>query len=144
VLFYYLCTTGEKLQNEKYPQGAQTKDADAEKWVTMHSGAPAVCQQPHEGPHRWRPDEGGVEERVVRYYAVLQWDKEGFTPELPKPASGSRWDSPWGPSLVLERDDHPDLGTHLLLRIYAHGYEGKRGEMGTARPDVPRELQGAV
>ena len=43
-----------------------------------------------------------------------------------------------------ERDDHPEKGTYLLLRVYAHGYEGKPGEIGTARPDVPKELHGAV
>ncbi len=144
MLFYYLCEVGGKLQNEKYPQGAQTKDADVFKWVTMHSGSPAVCQQPHEGPHRWRPDESAVEERVIRYYAVLQWDAHGFPLDRPKPKVGERFDSPWGPSLVVERNDDPHKGTYLLLRVYAHGYEGKPGEMGTERPDVPKELAGKV
>ena len=91
-----------------------------------------------------RPDEGGAEERVCRYFAVLQWDAHGFPLDERKPDIGERWDSPWGPSLVLERDDDPEVGTYLLLRVYAHGYEGKPGEIGTARPDVPKELHGAV
>jgi len=66
MLFYYLCTVGEKLHREAYPQGAQSKDADVYKWVTLHSGSPAVCQREHAAMHRWRPDEGGDEERVVR------------------------------------------------------------------------------
>ena len=66
MLFYYLCTVGEKLHREAYPQGAQSKDADVYKWVTLHSGSPAVCQREHPAEHRWRPDEGGDEERVVR------------------------------------------------------------------------------
>lgn len=144
MLFYYLCTVGEQIQNEKFPQGAQTKDADVHKWVTMHSGSPAICQQPHEGPHRWRPDEGGVEERVCRYFAVLQWDAQGFPLDAPKPSIDDRWESPWGPSLVLERDDHPEKGTYLLLRVYAHGFEGKRGEIGVERPDAPAALKGAI
>lgn len=144
MLFYYLCVTGERLQEEKYPSGAQTKDADAYKWVTMRSGSPAICQQPHDGEHRWRPDEGGSEERVCRYFAVLQWDMQGFPLDLRKPDAGERWDSPWGPSLVLERDDDPEKGTYLLLRVYAHGYEGKAGDIGTKRPDVPKALQGVV
>ncbi|OLC57435.1 MAG: hypothetical protein AUH85_03415 [Chloroflexi bacterium 13_1_40CM_4_68_4] len=144
MLFYYLCTVGEKLQNEKYPNGAQTKEADVYKWVTMYSGSPAICQQPHSETHRWRPDEGGGEERVCRYFAVLQWDAHGFPLDERKPDVAERWDSPWGPSLVLERDDDPEMGTYLLLRVYAHGYDGKPGEIGTARPDVPKELQGVV
>ena len=28
MLFYYLCTVGEKLHREAYPQGAQSKDAE--------------------------------------------------------------------------------------------------------------------
>ena len=144
MLFYYLCAVGEKLQNEKYPQSAQTKDADVYKWVTMHSGSPAICQQPHEGEHQWRPDEGGVEERVCRYYAVLQWDAQGFNLDERKPNVGERWVSPWGPSLVVERDDDPAKGTYLLLRVYVHGFEGKPGEIGTQRPDVPQELKGVV
>src|SRR5437667_72640 len=66
MLFYYLCTIGEKLHREAYPQGAQSKDADVYKWVLLHSGSPAVCQREHPAEHRWRPDEGGDEERVVR------------------------------------------------------------------------------
>src|SRR5439155_829485 len=66
MLFYYLCTVGEALHKQAYPQGAQSKDADVFKWVTLTSGSPAVCQREHEGPHRWRPDEGGDEERIVR------------------------------------------------------------------------------
>ena len=34
MLFYYLCTVGEKLHREAYPQGAQSKDADVFKTVT--------------------------------------------------------------------------------------------------------------
>src|SRR5437870_811113 len=103
MLFYYLCTVGEKLHREAYPQGAQSKDADVYKWVTLHSGSPAVCQREHPADHRWRPDEGGDEERVVRSYAVLQWDKEGFDFAKTKPEVAERFDSRWGPSLVALR-----------------------------------------
>src|SRR4029079_850581 len=79
MLFYYLCTVGEQKFREAYPQGSQSKDSDVFKWVTMHSGSPAVCQREHaREDHRWRPDEGGDEERIVRGYSVLQWDKQGF------------------------------------------------------------------
>lgn len=144
MLFYYVCAVGEKAHLEAYPQGAQSKDADVYKWVTMHSGSPAVCQRAHDGPHRWRPDEGGVEERVIRGFAVLQWDKQGFDVGRPKPPVGERFASPWGPSLVLEREDDPTTGTYLLLRIYPHGYSGKPGELGTERRDAPKELVGEV
>ena len=43
MLFYYLCTKGEGLHRQAYPQGAQSKDADVFKWVTMFSASPAVC-----------------------------------------------------------------------------------------------------
>src|SRR5207244_4464687 len=99
MLFYYLCTVGEKLHREAYPQGAQSKDADVYKWVTLHSGSPAVCQREHPADHRWRPDEGGDEERVVRSYAVLQWDKEGFDLAKTKPEVAERFDSRWGSSV---------------------------------------------
>jgi len=144
MLFYYLCTVGEKLHKEAYPQGAQSKDADVYKWVALHSGSPAVCQREHEGAHLWRPDEGGDEERVVRGYAVLQWDKQGFDLAKRKPDVGEAFDSLWGPSLVVERSDDPTTGTYLLLRIFPHGYKGKPGEMGLERKDVPRELAGKV
>jgi hypothetical protein len=144
VLFYYLCTTGEKLHREAYPQGAQTKDADVQKWVTMHSGSPAICQREHPGPHAWRPDEGGDEERVVRDYAVLQWDRQGFDLQRSQPAVGETFESPWGPSLVIERTDDPLTGTYLLLRLYPHGHHGKPGELGTQRGDAPRELAGKI
>lgn len=144
MLFYYLCTTGAKLHREAYPTGAQSKDADVHKWVTMHSGSPAVCQREHPGVHVWRPDEGGEEERVVRGYAVLQWDKQGFDPGRPKPAVGDTFDSPWGPSLVIQRAEDPNTGTYLLLRIYPHGYGGKKNETGTERTDIPKELAGRV
>jgi hypothetical protein len=144
MLFYYLCTVGEKLHREAYPQGAQSKDADVFKWVTLHSGSPAVCQREHPSIHRWRPDEGGDEERVVRSYAVLQWDKEGFDLARKKPDVGERFDSRWGPSMVVERSDDPTTGTYLLLRIFPHGYEGKPGEIGTERHDTPKELVGKV
>src|SRR5438270_12765162 len=137
MLFYYLCTVGEKLHREAYPQGAQSKDADVYKWVLLHSGSPAVCQREHPAEHRWRPDEGGDEERVVRSYAVLQWDKEGFDFAKTKPDVGERFDSRWGPSLVVERSDDPTTGTYLLLRIFPHGYGGKPGSLassGTTRP----------
>src|SRR2546428_390289 len=98
MLFYYLCTVGEKLHKEAYPQGAQSKDADVYKWVALHSGSPAVCQREHEGAHLWRPDEGGDEERVVRGYAVLQWDKQGFDLAKRKPDVGEAFDSPCGTS----------------------------------------------
>jgi hypothetical protein len=144
VLFYYLCTTGERLHREAYPSGAQSKDADVNKWVTIHSGSPAVCQREHGGPHAWRPDEGGEEERVVRGFAVLQWDKEGFDADAQKPGVGERFASRWGPSLVLERTEDPITGTYLLLRIFPHGYKGKPFELGTKRRDVPREVAGKV
>ncbi len=144
VLFYYLCAVGEKLHREAYPQGAQSKDADVFKWVTMHSGSPAVCQREHPEPHAWRPDESGEEERLVRGYAVLQWDKQGFEAARAKPDVGEHFDSPWGPSLVLERIEDPTTGTYLLLRLYPHGYHGKPGETGTERHDVPKELVGKV
>ncbi len=144
MLFYYLCATGAKLHREAYPQGAQSKDADVYKWVTMSSGSPAICQRQHPGLHVWRPDEGGEEERVVRGYAVLQWDKQGFDPGVPKPAVGDRFESKWGPSLVIERTDDPTTGTYLLLRIFPHGYHGKKSETGIKRTDVPKELVGKV
>lgn len=144
VLFYYLCTKGERLHREAYPQGAQTKDADVHKWVTMHSGSPAICQRQHPGSHAWRPDEGGDEERICRGYAVLQWDRTGFPLDRPEPPVGGRFDSPWGPSLVIERAEDPRTGAYLLLRLFAHGYEGKEGELGTERTDVPRKLAGKL
>jgi hypothetical protein len=144
MLFYYLCTVGEQKHREAYPQGAQSKDADVFKWVTLHSGSPAVCQREHAGAHAWRPDEGGDEERIVRGYAVCQWDKEGFDPGVAKPKVGDTWDTRWGPSLVVERVDDETTGTYLLLRIYPHGYRGKKGETGTERKDVPRAVAGKV
>ncbi len=144
MLFYYLCARGAKLHREAYPQGAQSKDADVYKWVTMHSGSPAVCQREHPGAHEWTPDEGGDEERIVRGYAVLQWDKQGFELATRKPDVGETFDSRWGPSLVLERAEDPRTGTYLLLRIFPHGHHGKAGETGTKRSDVPKELAGKV
>lgn len=144
VLFYYVCTEGERLHREAYPQGAQSKDADVHKWVTMHSGSPAVCQRQHPGAHAWRPDEGGEEERVVRGYAVLQWDKHGFDLAKTRPKVGDHFDSRWGPSLVVERADDKVTGTYLLLRIFPHGHGGKPGELGTARKDPPKKLVGTV
>lgn len=144
MLFSYLCTKGEALHREAYPLGAQSKDADVHKWVTMHSGSPAVCQREHPGPHQWRPDEGGEEERVVRGYAVLQWDAHGFDADRPMPTVGEAFDSRWGPSTVIERTDDPTTGSYLLLRIYPHGHHGKPGELGAKRTDAPRELIGRV
>lgn len=144
MLFYYLCVVGEQEHRKAYPQGAQSKDADVFKWVTMHSGSPAVCQREHAGIHRWRPDEGGDEERIVRGYAVLQWDKEGFDPGKPRPNVGGRFDSRWGPSIVADRTDDPTTGTYLLLRILPHGYKGKAAEIGTKRSDAPKELVGKI
>jgi hypothetical protein len=94
--------------------------------------------------HRWRPDEGGEEERIVRSYAVVQWDKEGFPDGTRKPGIGERWDSRWGPSLVVERVDDELTGAFLLLRIFPHGYHGKKPELGLERHDVPKELAGKV
>jgi len=144
MLFYYLCTVGEAVHRQAYPQGAQSKDADVFKWVTMHSGSPAVCQREHPGIHQWRPDEGGDEERIVRGYAVLQWDKEGFDLAKRKPNVAETFDSRGGPSLVVERSEDPTTGTYLLLRIFAHGYHGKSSEVGMKRKDVPKELVGKV
>ena len=140
MLFSYLCTIGEKLHRDAYPQGAQSKDADVHKWVTMFSGSPAVCQRQHPAAHAWRPDEGGDEERVVRGYAVLQWDRQGFDPGKPTPEAGEAFDSRWGPSLVIERTADPVTGTYLLLRLFPHGHHGKRAELGTERTDVPAEF----
>lgn len=140
MLFSYLCTRGEALHRDAYPQGAQSKDADVHKWVTLFSGSPAVCQRQHDGRHAWRPDEGGDEERVVRGYAVLQWDREGFDAGRPKPSAGEAFDSRWGPSLVIERTEDPATGTYLLLRIFPHGHHGKASELGTARTDVAPEF----
>src|SRR5256712_11435802 len=142
MLFYYLCTVGEKRHKEAYPQGAQSKDADVYKWVALHSGSPAVCQREHEGARRWRRDEGGDEERVVRGYAVLQWDKQGFDLAKRKPDIGQTFDSPWGPSLVVERSDDPTTGTYLLLRIFPHGYGGEPGEPRARRAPPPPGLPG--
>ncbi|MBI3522020.1 MAG: hypothetical protein HY071_02825 [Chloroflexi bacterium] len=142
MLFYYLCATGRKLHAEAYPQGAQSKDADVHKWVVLHSGSPAVCQRQHPGAHQWRPDEGGDEERIVRGYAVLQWDREGFDLADRKPAVGERFSSRWGPSLVVDATEDPTTGTYLLLRIFPHGFQGKDGEIGSERSDVPKELAG--
>ena len=136
MLFYYLCTVGVQEQRKAYPQGAQSKDADVFKWVTMHSGSPAVCQREHPDMHRWRPDEGGDEERIVRSFAVLQWDREGFESDRPRPDVGEKFMSRWGPSLVLERSDDPTTGTYLLLKLFPHGYQGKDEEIGTKRTDV--------
>jgi hypothetical protein len=144
MLFYYLCAKGEQLHREAHPQGAQSKDADVHKWVTIHSGSPAVCQREHEGPHAWRPDLGGDEERVIRGYAVLQWDKSGFDPGVPKPGVGETFDSRWGPSLVIERESDPATGTYFLLRLFPHGHHGKEGELGTERRDVPKQFTGRV
>lgn len=144
MLFYYLCDKGAARHREAYPQGAQSKDADVHKWVTMHSGSPAVCQREHPGAHSWRPDEGGDEERVVRGYAVLQWDKQGFEPGRPKPKVGDTFESQWGPSLVIERAEDPNTGTYLLLRLFPHGYRGKKAETGSERHDVAKEFVGKV
>ena len=144
MLFYYLCAKGERLHREAYPQGAQTKDADVFKWVTMYSASPAVCQRQHDGTHTWRPDQGGDEERVVRGYAVLQWDKAGFDPGTPKPGVAGQFDSKWGPSRIIERIDDPVTGTYFLLRIFPHGHHGKEGELGAKRTDAPAELAGKL
>lgn len=136
MLFYYLCTEGESLHRQAYPQGAQSKDADIYKWVTMFSASPAVCQRQHDGPHAWRPDEGGDEERIVRGYAVLQWDRQGFESDRPQPAVGDTFDSRWGPALVVEQADDPATGTYLLLKLFPHGYHGKDEEIGRKRTDV--------
>lgn len=144
MLFSYLCANGERLHREAHPQGAQTKDADVHKWVTMFSGSPAVCQRQHDGTHTWRPDESGDEERVVRGYAVLQWDRAGFDPGTAKPAAGEKFDSKWGPSIAVERVDDAVTGTYLLLRLFPHGYHGKDGELGAKRTDAPPELAGKL
>ena len=143
MLFYYLCTVGEQKFREVYPQGSQSKDSDPFKWVTMHSGSPAVCQREHPEAHRWRPDEGGDEERIVRGYAVLQWDKKGFDPGK-TPSVADPFDSRWGPSLVVERVDDDLTGAFLLLRIFPQGYHGRPNEIGTERGDVPKALAGKV
>src|SRR2546428_2517685 len=107
MLFYYLCTVGEKLHKEAYPQGAQSKDADVYKWVSLHSGSPAVCQQEHPGPHEWRPGEGGDAGGVGRGYAALQWGKHGFDLAAPKPHIGQSVHSPMGPGLLVQRSADP-------------------------------------
>lgn len=136
MLFYYLCTEGESLHRKANPQGAQSKDADVHKWVALFSGSPAVCQRQHDGAHAWRPDEGGDEERIVRGFAVLQWDREGFESDRPRPDVGEKFGSPWGPSLVVERSDDPATGAYLLLKLFPHGYHGKDEEIGSKRTDV--------
>jgi hypothetical protein len=75
---------------------------------------------------------------------VLQWDKEGFDPGVPKPIVGEAFDSRWGPSLVVERTEDELTGTFLLLRIFPHGYRGKKSEIGIERHDVPELLVGKV
>lgn len=144
MLFSYLCGTGARLHRDAYPGGAQSKEADVHKWVTMFSGSPAVCQREHPGAHEWLPDDVGDEERIVRGYAVLQWDTAGFDPGRPKPQVGETFDSRWGPSLVVERTEDPAAGTYVLLRIFPHGHHGKHGELGTGRSDAPRTLAGKV
>ena len=144
MLFSYLCAVGEGLHKSAYPQGAQSKDADVHKWVTLFSGSPAVCQRQHDGAHRWRAELDAEEERVLRGYAVLQWDKVGFEPGVAKPEVGANFDSTWGPSLVVAQAEDPRTGTYLLLRIFPHGHHGKNGELGTERSDVPRELAGRL
>ncbi|HUQ42618.1 MAG TPA: hypothetical protein VM052_08965 [Candidatus Limnocylindrales bacterium] len=144
MLFYYLCTVGEQKFREVYPQGSQSKDADPYKWVTLYSGSPAVCQREHPEMHRWRPDEGGDEERVVRGYAALQWDREGFDPGTKIPELGADYASRWGPSRVVERIEDALTGTFLLLRIFPQGYHGRANEIGTKRSDVPEALAGRV
>src|SRR5439155_24496624 len=124
-LLRYRGTLGEGQRLAAHPQGAQDKDSDVYDCVTMFSGAPAVCHREQSGHHRWRPDEGGEEERIVRAYAVLQWDKEGFDPGRPKPKVGEDFDSRWGPSRVVERVDDGITGTYLLLRNFPQGYHGK-------------------
>ncbi|MEP7003647.1 MAG: hypothetical protein ABI888_03830 [Chloroflexota bacterium] len=142
MLFSYLCTKGETLHRTAYPMGAQSKDADVFKWVTMFSGSPAVCQRQHDLDHVWRPDEGGDEERVVRGFAVLQWDREGFESDAPQPKVGETYVSRWGPSIVVERTDDPKTGTYFLLKLFPHGYHGKHEEIGAKRTDVDaRRLQ---
>ena len=144
MLFYYLCTAGEQKFREAYPQGSQSKESDVYKWVTMHSGSPAVCQREHAGMHRWRPDEGGDEERVVRGYAVLQWDRQGFDEQRAVPNVGDTFESRWGPSLVVERVDDDLTGAFLLLRIFPQGYRGRAHEIGIKRSDVPKAVAGKV
>src|SRR6266480_4439106 len=61
MLFYYLCTVGEKLHKEAYPQGAQSKDADVYKWVALQSdkqGFDLAKRKPDVGEtfdSRWGP-----------------------------------------------------------------------------------------
>ena len=69
---------------------------------------------------------------------------KGFDFAETKPDVGDRFDSRWGPSVVVERSDDPTTGTYLLLRIFPHGYEGKPGELGLERHDTPPELVGKV
>jgi hypothetical protein len=57
------------------------------------------------------------------------------------PAVGDKFDSRWGPSIVLERSDDPTTGTYLLLKLFPHGYHGKTEEIGSKRTDVdPKRL----
>jgi hypothetical protein len=72
----------------------------------------------------------------VRGFAVLQWDKQGFEEDRPVPSAGERYDSRWGPSIVIERSDDPTTGTYLLLKLFPHGYHGKHEEIGSKRTDV--------
>ena len=112
--------------------------------MTLDAGTERPTGREHPGLHRWRPDEGGDEERIVRGYAVLQWDKEGFEAGTAVPNVGDRFASRWGPSLVVERVDDELTGAFLLLRIFPQGYQGRAHEIGMERHDVPKAVAGKV
>ena len=57
---------------------------------------------------------------------------------------GDRFDSKWGPSLVVERIDDAMTGAFLLLRHLPAGYHGRANEIGTERSDVPKAVAGKV
>ena len=71
-------------------------------------------------------------------------NRQGFDPGVRKPNVGEAFDSRWGPSLVVERVEDELTGTFLLLRIFPHGYRGKKSEIGLERHDVPELLVGKV
>ena len=70
--------------------------------------------------------------------------RQAFDLAKQKPSTGDRFESRWGPSIVVERSDDPTTGTYLLLRLFPHGYHGKHAEIGTKRSDAPRELVGRI
>ena len=138
MLFDYLCTlvrSGIGL----LPNRCASKDAG------VYSGHDACGiaggrQQEHTDEHAG-PDAGGDEERIIRGYRCCS-GQAGFGRSPSRCRRG--FDSPWGPSIVVERAEDPATGTYLLLRLFPHGYKGKAFETGTDRKDVPKVVAGKV